>query len=119
MNPKKVLIVEDDPMLRFMHKKILEAMGHKVIATANCGEDAITAAKEHGPDVILMDLILQGRMDGVETMISIGKFSSVPVIYLSGNSYEDYKERAAQTNMLAFCTKPVQIERLQKYFSTL
>lgn len=119
MNEKRVLLVEDDSMLSFMHKKILERMGHQVVATANCGEDAIAAAREHELDVILMDLILKGRMDGVETMISIGKFSNVPVIYLSGNSYEDYKERAAQTNMIAFCSKPIHIERLQKYFSTL
>ncbi|MGZ3864916.1 MAG: response regulator [Bacteroidia bacterium] len=119
MSGKRVLVVEDDSMLSFMHKKILEKMGHKVVATVNCGEDAITAAKEHEPDIILMDLILKGRMDGVETMTTIGKFSPVPVIYLSGNSYEDYKERAAKTNMIAFCSKPVHIEGLQKYFSTL
>jgi CheY-like chemotaxis protein len=97
----------------------MELMGHKVVAAVTNGADAITAVKEHNPDIILMDLILKGGMDGIETMTEIGKFSPVPVIYLSGNSEEEYKERIEKTNMLAFCVKPVQLEQLQKYFLKL
>ena len=55
-------------------------------------------------------------MDGIEAMTEIAKFSEVPAIYLSGNSDNENKERAAKTNMLAFCVKPIHYEQLQEFF---
>jgi len=119
MNGKKVLIVEDDFMLSLINKKYVELMGHKVVASVTSGADAITAAKEYDPDIILMDIRLDGNMDGIETMIESGKFCKAPVIYLTGNSDGENKGRASKTNVLAFCVKPVHFEQLQEYFSKI
>ena len=113
----KVLIVEDDFMLCLINKKSIELIGHTVVATVASGADAIAEAKKHKPDVVLMDLRLDGEMDGIETMNEISKFSNAPVIYLTGNSDEISKKRAAKTNLLGFCVKPVHFEELQNLFS--
>ncbi len=119
MDVKKVLIVEDDFILSLINKKYVELMGYKVIASVITGLDAIAAVREHKPDVILMDIRLEGEMDGIDAMMEIAKFSTVPVIYLSGNSDIENKERAAKTNMLAFFVKPIHFEQLQELFSKI
>ncbi len=116
---KKVLIVEDDFMLSMINRKYVELMGHVVVDSVTNGADAIDAAKKHSPDVILMDLRLDGDMDGIQAMIEIAKFSEAKAIYLTGNSDEENKGRAQETNMLAFCVKPVHFEQLQQLFSQL
>jgi CheY-like chemotaxis protein len=119
MNAKRVLIAEDDFMLSLINKKYVELIGHKVVACVTNGEDAIAAVKEHSPDIILMDLHLKGSTDGITAMLEIAKFSQVPVVYLSGDSFEDHKERIAQTNMLAFCMKPIRLEQLREFISQI
>jgi two-component system response regulator len=114
---KKVLIVEDDFMLSMINRKYIELMGHQVVDSVTNGPDAIESAKKNGPDIILMDLRLDGEMDGIDTMKEIAKFSKAPAIYLTGNSDEEHKTRAQQTNMLAFCVKPVHFEQLQQLFA--
>ena len=114
---KKVLIVEDDFMLSMINRKYIELMGHQVVDCVTNASKAIEAAKKYDPDVILMDLRLDGEMDGIDTMKEISKFSKAAAIYLTGNSDETNKSRAAQTNMLAFCVKPVHFEQLQQLLS--
>ncbi len=113
----KVLIVEDDLILSMLNKKNVELLGHKVIATATNGKSAIEATKTHDPDIILMDLRLDDKMDGIDTMKEIAKFADTPVIYITGNSDEKSKERAAETNMLGFCIKPINFQQLQMLLS--
>lgn len=113
----KVLIVEDDFMLSLINQKSIELMGYKVVAVSTNGRDAIEAAKQYNPDVIIMDLRLEGDLDGIQTMIEIAKFSSVPVIYLTASSDKANKERAAKTNLIGFCVKPVHFEELQLLLS--
>lgn len=110
---KKVLIVEDDMILSMVNKKYVEILGHKVIQSVRSGPEAIEAAKKHQPDIILMDIRIEGNMDGIEAMEEIRKFSQANVIYLTGNSEPLTKQRAEQTNMLAFCIKPVSIDDLK------
>lgn len=113
----KILVVEDDYMLRMINKKTLELMNHKVVACTSNGADAIKAVEKHNPDVILMDIGLEGKMDGIETMHEVAKLSNVPVIYLTGNSNEINRARAAKTNMLGFYAKPVDFEELKTLLS--
>jgi two-component system, response regulator PdtaR len=119
MEKKKVLLVEDDFMLSLIAKKYIELIGHQLVASVTNAEEAIKAARAEKPDVIVMDIRLEGKMDGIDAMTEIAKFSSVPVIYLSGSSDEENKNRASKTNMLAFCVKPIQLEQLQEYFAKI
>lgn len=115
----KVLIVEDDYMLALINRKNVELLGYTVVAAVTNGEAAIEAVKKHTPDVVLMDLRLEGDKDGIDIMMEIGKFSTVPVIYLTGSSDTVNKSRASQTNTLAFCIKPVHFEELDALFKKI
>jgi CheY-like chemotaxis protein len=105
---KKILIVEDEIILAFVIRKYLKTKGYQVLDTVRTGHKAIDAARRENPDLILMDITIDGEMDGVEAMEEIRKFSDVPVIYLSGSSEPSTRKRAAKTSMTAFLIKPVE-----------
>ena len=109
---KLILIVEDELLIAMFNQQIVEEAGHSVIETVTTGIDAIECVKDKKPDLILMDIMLEGEIDGIEAMIEIRKFSDVPVIYVTGNSNVKVKERAKQTNYTDFIVKPVQPEVL-------
>jgi two-component system, response regulator PdtaR len=116
---KKFLIVEDDMILSMVNKKYVELLGHKVVQSVRTGSAAIDAAKKHNPDIILMDIRIEGEMDGIEAMEEIRKFSNAGVIYLTGNSEPTTKTRAEQTLMLAFCIKPISMDDLKTVLNQL
>lgn len=111
---KKILIVEDDLILAMINKRYMEQLGLNVVASARNGLDAIEAAKKHNPDVILMDIRIDGDLDGIDAMEEIRKFSDAAVIYVTGNSDPATKARAEKTNMLGFCIKPIFLEDLKE-----
>lgn len=111
---KKILIVEDDLILTMINKRYMELLGLKVVASARNGLDAIAAAKKHNPDVILMDIRIDGLIDGIDAMEEIRKFSEAAVIYVTGNSDPATKARAEKTNMMGFCIKPISFEDLKE-----
>lgn len=113
---KKVLIVEDELILTMLNKKYMEQLGFNVVASARNGLDAIAAAKKHKPDFILMDVRIDGDIDGIDAMQEIRKFSEAAVIYVTGNSDPATKKRAEKTNMLGFCIKPISFEDLKELF---
>lgn len=115
-NDKKVLIVEDDMLLSMVEERLVKKLGYQVIGKATNGEDAIEKMKEHHPDVILMDIILKGEMDGIETMKEIRHHSDVPVIYLSGNSDRFNYERAKKTGFSDYLVKPITLHDLREPF---
>ena len=116
---KKILIVEDDMILSMINKKYVESLGHEVVQSVRNGLAAIDAAKKHKPDIILMDIRIEGEMDGIEAMEEIRKFSDASVIYLTGNSEPATKIRAEQTSMLAFCIKPISLDDLKHVLDQL
>ena len=106
---KSVLIVEDDMILTVVLERYLKKLGCIVAGKAQSGEDAIDKAKEHRPDLIFMDIKLNGAVDGIEAMQHIREFSEVPVIYLTGNSDSATKERARKTLYADYLVKPVML----------
>lgn len=116
---KRILIVEDDFVLSMINQKHLELMGHEVVDSVVSGKAAIEAAQKYEPDVILMDMRLEGSMTGVEAMQEISKFSKAYVIYLTGNSELEFSDLTKNTNMLAFCVKPVHFEELKSILSKI
>jgi CheY-like chemotaxis protein len=110
---KRILIVEDDFILSLVNKKNLQLMGHTIVACVTNGPAAIEAVKIYKPDVILMDIRLDGEMNGIEAMRKISLFSDVPAIYLTGNSDEESRGQAATTNMIGFCVKPIHFGQLE------
>ena len=105
MDSKKVLLVEDDPMSSQYYKKMLGGRGYLVYPPAKSGEEAIAVAQEVKPDLIIMDVNIQGEFDGVETATRILSELDVPIIYASGTSESHIVERA-KSNAAAYLLKP-------------
>jgi DNA-binding response OmpR family regulator len=110
---KKVLIVEDDLILNLLYESYLERLGFDTEGELVYGKTAIEAAKNINPDLIIMDISLEGDIDGIEAMLEIRKFSEVPVIYITGNSDPYHVERAKKTNYLDYLTKPIEFDDLK------
>lgn len=113
---KTVLIVEDDMLLSMVEERLVKKLGYDVVAKATNGEDAIRHMREQSPDVILMDIVLKGELDGIETMEKIRMQSDVPVIYLSGNSDRFNYERAKKTGFSDYLVKPITLHDLREPF---
>lgn len=111
---KKVIIVEDDLILNLLYENYLERLGFETEGELVYGKTAIEAVKEHEPDLILMDISLEGDIDGIDAMKEIQKFSNVPVIYITGNSDMYHVTRAEATNYLDYLTKPVEFDDLKE-----
>lgn len=120
---KKVIIVEDDLILNLLYESYLERLGFQTEGELVYGKTAIEAAKNLHPDLIIMDISLEGEIDGIDAMLEIRNFSDVPVIYITGNSDPYHVERAMETNYLDYLTKPIEFDDLKKsidkYFSSL
>lgn len=119
---KKVIIVEDDLILNLLYESYLERLGFNTEGELVYGKTAIEAAKNLDPDLIIMDISLEGEIDGIDAMLEIRKFSDVPVIYITGNSDPYHVERARETNYLDYLTKPIEFDDLkqsiERYFNS-
>ena len=114
-----ILIVEDDRLISLMLTKMVQKMGHDVAAVHAMGEDALSTMDNQEIDLILMDIMLEGEIDGIETMQKIREEHDVPVIYITGNSDESTRERAIKTNYVAYMVKPVTFTQLNSVISSL
>jgi len=100
-----VLTVEDDPIVRADVRAILEEAGFDVVPDARDGEEAVERAREHRPDLVLLDLGLP-RLDGVEAARRIRRERPVPIVALTGQSNEDGQRRVLDAGATAVVTKP-------------
>jgi len=112
MRPKRILIVEDESLIAYDLAGSLEHLGYEVAGIATSGEDAIRMVEEDRPDLILMDIILDGEMDGIETAREIHNRHNIPVIYLTANADEATVTRARDTAPHAYITKPTNEREL-------
>lgn len=113
---KNVLIVEDDNLLLMVTTTLVQKLGHQVVATARDGETALRHVENFSPDIVLMDIRIKGEWDGIETTRRIKMNHSVPIVYLSGSSYPNSRDRAQQIGYEGFLTKPIQINQLKQAF---
>ena len=102
---QKILLVEDDAIEAMDIKRTLESFGYKVPFTASRGEEAVEKARKELPDLILMDIILKGEMNGIETANKI-KELEIPIIYLTAHSEEDAVQKAKLTGPYGYLIKP-------------
>lgn len=110
-----ILIVEDDKVLSLLLSKMVEKMGFSVVDTAVGGNEAITKAKEQNPDLILMDIMLEDDVDGIDAMKALRSSNiQIPVIFITGNSDIYNKERAKLTNYIDYLVKPISFELLKE-----
>ncbi len=106
----KILIVEDEAITAIDIKNTLESMDFEVVSIAFEGKEAIQKAEELKPDLILMDIVLKGEIDGIETASKIMNFLDIPIIYLTAFSDKKTLKRAKLTEPYGFLTKPFSHE---------
>ena len=107
-----VLIVEDDAGSVFTIRQMLVAEGYTVAGQAKSGAEAIALTLSTLPDIILMDISIEGDIDGIETARQIQKNNDIPIVYLTGYSDSKTVERAKKTTPLAFLLKPFSKKEL-------
>ncbi len=112
MEKKKILVVEDEGLVALMIKKDLERLGYDVVNVFASGEEALEGVEAARPDLILMDIKLQGEIDGIVTADLISGKCDVPVIYLTAHSEEETLRRAKITEPYGYLMKPVNEKEL-------
>ncbi|HOV62687.1 MAG TPA: PAS domain S-box protein [Spirochaetia bacterium] len=100
-------MVEDEAIIAMDIESLLKRLGYAVIGSVNSGEAAIESVREIKPDLILMDIILKGKIDGIEAAREIMKHHDVPVIYLTANADLATVSRARDTASYGYITKPI------------
>jgi two-component system, sensor histidine kinase and response regulator len=112
MQKAKILIVEDEPIIATDLRFTLEWLGYIVCGIAGTGEDAVRLAGEHHPNLILMDVVLRGAMDGVEAAEEIRRHQDIPVVYVTANSDIATLQRAKGTDPFGYVLKPIEEREL-------
>lgn len=112
-NKKKILLVEDLLIVAKSVKSGLERMGYEVVDIVRTGQEAIQKAGDFLPDIILMDIILEGEMDGIDCSKIIQKEYDIPIIYLTANSDEMIMKRARETTPYGYILKPFEDQEIR------
>jgi len=102
----QIFVVEDDAIICEDLRRTLERLGYSVFGTARSGVEAVLALEERRPDLVLMDIKLGGRMDGIQTTATIRKRWNLPVIYLTSHSDDATLSRAKETGPHGYLLKP-------------
>lgn len=110
----KILIVEDEPLVAMLTETRLLKNGYEVAGICASGEEAINEAEKLIPDLVIMDIFLEGRMDGIEATAHLNKHLDIPVIYLTGNTDIKTFDRARETRHYGYYEKPLSAAEFSK-----
>lgn len=116
---KKILVIEDNRMLAETYLDLLEHCGYEVMEIAATGETALKAAKGGRPDLLLMDISLEGSMDGIEASRRITDNMDVPIIFISGLSDDRTRVRMSRVKKHMFLMKPIDFKVLEQAIAEL
>ena len=108
-----IMIVEDDAITAMDIENQLKNLGYGVSAKVSNGEKAIQKAKENTPDLVLMDIVLKGEMDGIEAAEEIHTQYDIPVVFLTAFADKERLKRAKLSNPFGFILKPFQDKDFQ------
>ena len=106
MAKTQILVVEDETVVAMDMESILENSGYTVAAVVPSGEEALQKAEELCPDLVLMDIVLEGEMDGIEAAEQIRERFNIPVVFLTAHSDDKTLERAKKTGPFGYILKP-------------
>jgi len=114
----RVLLVEDELVVAESLKRALTAQGYEVPAIAVSGESAVLATVETKPDIVLMDVVLAGNVDGIEAADRIRGLRDVPLIYITAYGDDATVGRAKLTRPDGYLLKPVKERELKAVIET-
>ena len=111
MDKLKIIIADDEALIRMDLREMLAAAGHKIIAEGANGEEALEATRDLHPDLVIMDVKMP-KMDGLTAAKLINEEQLAPVLLLTAYSQKDIVEQAKEAGVLAYIVKPVREEQL-------
>jgi CheY-like chemotaxis protein len=114
----RILIVEDEFIIALGVERSLKVLGYSAIGTVSSGEEAVDKALTELPDLVLMDINLQGEIDGLEAARRIRLRTDIPVIFLTAYADDDSLTRARETESFGFIVKPFQDFALKSAIET-
>lgn len=118
--PPRVLIVEDERIIAMSTSVNLRRMGCEIVDMVPSGAEAIAKAMEMNPDVVLMDIMLEGGMDGIEAAEHIRQSSpETAIIFCTAYTDQGTRSRAKAAGPKAFLGKPVDYDTLKKIIEAL
>ncbi len=106
MVKKRIMVVEDEGVTAMRIQRSMEEMGYIVTSTLVSGEDAVKKAADEKPDLVLMDIVLGGHMDGIEAAGLINSQLNIPVVYITAHSEEKIMKRIKSTEPFGYIVKP-------------
>jgi two-component system, NtrC family, response regulator AtoC len=113
MASARIMVVEDEQITAADIEDMLTSLGYTVTAVAASGEEALRQAAEDPPDLVLMDIRLKGKCDGIETALQLRQRFDIPVIYLTAHADQETLNRAKLAEPLGYLVKPFQETDLQ------
>ena len=113
MSKARIMIVEDEWTVAEEIKMVLQSFEYTVTSMSSSGEEAIRNAEQDKPDLVLMDIVLEGEMDGIEAANEIRSRFNIPIIFLTAYTDEKILERASITGPFGYIVKPFVNEDLK------
>ena len=106
MATAKIFIVEDEFIIAKGLARKLKSLDYEVVGMAASGNEALENIKETSPDLVLMDIAIEGEIDGIETATKLHQEFNIPVIYLTAYGDDKTLERAEQSGCYGYILKP-------------
>lgn len=117
--PHRIMIVEDEGIVAMNMAVGLRDLGYEVVSVESNGQDAIAKAHETSPDLILMDIVLDGEMDGIDAANAIKSYSDIPIVFLTAYADEKFLSRATESVPAAYLVKPVDARSVHAAIQTV
>ena len=108
MGKPEILIIEDETIIAMDLRKTLINLGYSVSGIISSGEEAITQVSKINPDLILMDIVLSGAINGIEAAKEIYAKYNIPIIYVTSHADSTTMEEANNSNHYGYLLKPIR-----------
>ncbi len=113
MKTARIMIVEDEIITAMALKQSLEDDGYEVCPLITSGKDALEKAESERPDIVLMDINILGKMDGVETAEKIFSIFGIPTVFMTGYDENDVREKIKLVASARYLIKPLDFTKLK------
>ncbi len=115
----KILVVEDENIVALDIENRLKSLGFTVLPLISSGEEAVEKAQEYKPDLVLMDILLKGKVNGIEAAKKIVGALKIPIVYLTATTNREVLKRAMQIGHCSYITKPFHEKELENSIKVL
>lgn len=109
MSKLRVLIVEDEAITARATQIMLESMGYEVVTIVDTGEAAVATAESTRPDLVLMDIRLRGKMNGIQAGVQISDQFALPIVFVTAYSVSELCEQETIPERFHYLAKPIDV----------